>query len=328
MRKKRYYYTINFTLSKYQTPLYHEQIRAALQKIQLSLALASEIKVAMYVDILMMSFMRKNYPETYKVIYEELTKLYKQGVSMEFYLNLEWENTDDIHSLDIEHILDVFAIAKYILSPFNKKNQKTQSESVQAIRIMNSKVQPFSHLLKAYQFIGIKLDASTLHGLRCAPYYDYSRITSLVPYRFSTDPNVVERFGSFIAVPRTHVRKQFGILYKMRSIIQKLGKKENEIVKTFFLEKKVEFSPIQVFHQASRYILNPDVLSSKKLDEYIGILNFGEAGSIISIESDFRNINHLSFQNVVYLGQEKNAEFVSTDDIIQEHLVTNNKFFK
>lgn len=326
MKERKYYYTVNFTLDKYPCSLWYTEIQNALFKIRQILSKKNSFKTAFYVDILMMEFLRKKYPEVYRRIYNELQELNAHGVSMEFFLNLEWEFTKDIHVIDKERILDIFAIAKFILAPFNAMNNKTRTVNVNAIRIMNGKLQPFSYLIDAYHFIGIKIDSSIVPRLK-ARYYDYSKILSTTPYRFTSDPNSIERFGSFVEVPRSVFKKRFGLRFGAVAQLNILHKKNEQQVKSFLFNKKVEYDPAPVYEQTHISFLNPDMFTGKKLYELV-LSERHKPNSIICLESDFMNMSPLSFHNLAYLSEERNGKFISTEDIIEMCSTTNNKIFK
>ncbi len=323
MKKKVYFYSINFTLSKHLTNIYYNAIANSLRKLRITLSAMPDIQVTFFVDVLMMMFLRNKYADSYREIYDELLQLYELGVSMEFFLNLEWEFTQDIHALDKERILDIFAIAKYILSPFNTKNTVTNTENVNAIRIMNSKLQPFSYLLEAYYFIGIKLDASIVPKLKTR-MYDYSRISSLKPHRFTSDPNISERFGNFLAISRSLYKNKLGLRFGVRNFLNSIKKTNEKHIESFLLEKSIEYSPETVFEQQHIFFLSPDFFSTKKLYELIISIR-QSSESIISLESNFKDISQISFDNLLYLSEEKNGEYVSVKDIIQKKSSTHNK---
>ena len=319
MKKKLYFYSINFTLSKQLTNIFYKNIAKSLKKLRITLSTMPNIQVTFFVDVLMMMFLRNKYADFYREIYSELLNLYSLGVSMEFFLNLEWEFTQDIHILDKERILDIFAIAKYILSPFNTKNKITNTETVDAIRIMNSKLQPFSYLLEAYYFIGIKLDASTVPKLK-THLYDYSRISSLKLHRFTSDPNVSERFGNFFAVSRSLYRNRLGLRFGAKNYLSSLKKNNEQSIESFLMQESIEYNPETVFEQQHVFFLSPDFFSAKKLYEFI--LSIRQSSeSIISLESNFKNLSQISFDNLLYLSEEKEGIFVSVRDIIQKKII-------
>ncbi len=344
-RKKQIFYSINVTLSPVEFSQHAHAIAHSLAEVDRVTALLSEIRMTFFLDVDMLLKLQEKYPEEYTRVQKILYKFYKHGHDLGLYINMDWQQIQDIHYLDKEAILDLFVHGKDELVKIMhlenaqrvSKKYKTLKEKLSdtnvpemTVRISNGKLNPFVYLRDVYAFINVKLDASIPARQVATRFYNYKKIAPGSVYRFADNPMQPHRFGPFLIISRVVYRATWLWHFRMRSKTRKYAQEDEK--RALFLgdeNASIPFNAVhkKAFKQNHSFFLSPDMITKAKFMQALNKAKIQHNG-VVCLESFLSGLSVISFENLEGLISGTN-EFITASQIIKQFgLSTNNIVFK
>lgn len=340
MKKRPFFYSINVTLSPVEFSLYGPAVSQALARIKDVCSLLREVRATFFLDVQMLLHLQQKHPAEYERTQHELRALNRMGHDLAVYINMDWEQTQDLHYLDAEAVMDLFVHGKnevmQITHPENAARQKTLASKLSqkdppalAVRVSNGKLNPFVFLQDAYSFINVKLDASVPARCEATQFYNYKKISAGRVYRFADNPAAAHRFGKYLEVPRASYAA--GALWKVRGgiTLRRFGKEHGDESLSLFIAPghtareaaKIELP--RVFRQKKYFFLSPDLITPERFLRSVEKAKV-TGQDVVSAESFLSSVSQLTFRNLEALIHD-DASFVTASALIKQYgLSTNN----
>lgn len=277
-----------------------------------------------FVDTILFFQIKEKNPDIYQEIIEEFKKLNKAGHTIGKLINPIWETVQDLHQIDKERLIDIFAQGKFIIQDLVGDTE----QQGMVVRVFNSKIQPFEYLFDVYQLFGVKVDASILPGIKSSLYFDFSNIKSGEITRFSINPNVKERFGNILEIPRSYFHASLRTRVAIKKHLRKFTQQQNEII-SYLDENNISLQLISIpsMENSTNKLLSIDVIpptifrtimdKQRKLTKHVCV-----------IESKLEDINSMTIQNLQWLYTWSSFCYVSLQNLIEKYSTTYKIRFK
>ena len=178
-------------------------------------------KANFFVDYLMLKYIKQNNDEQSKTDYDSLQKqlkdIVKRGHRIELHIHPHWVNAKylgggmwdfsdfshySLSSFTQTEIIQMFEEGVMILQQIAREVEKEYQ--VLSFRAGGWAVQPFDHLREAFKRSNIKVDSSVANGVYSDNTYssfDFRKLPSSSPYRFTSDVMIEDKKGHFLEVP-------------------------------------------------------------------------------------------------------------------------------
>lgn len=271
-------------------------------------------KAIFFVDATWLLFLKENFHDDFQLIVGQLKEIIESGSSIELHLHPQWidayKNGNKIgfnsyrhynlHSLNKNEVLDLFAKSVELLE--NITNRK-----VHCFRAGGWCIEPFNHIMTAFESAGIVYDFSVIPGLvlnEGKGYdFDFSRAPKLPFYKFQNDINQPEVIGSFVEFPLStfYTNPLYIILNKVLLKLKKdhifgdgVGAKEKSVGRAIF----------QVF-RLSKTKMSLDK-TSNILFKYLLGTHF-RSSPLIVIVSHPKMISNEALSNLKYITEKFNT---------------------
>ena len=258
MKTKPLLYTCNVTIdiTQYNSQVPH--INRTLNFIHDTLKELSIVGV-FFVDIEMITRIQESHPKIYQEIIHTLRKIMQSQHSVALLINPAWEENEDLHVLERNRLLDLAAHGKFFLNTLYGVHLKKPP----IIRVLHGKLQPFAALQDIYQFLSIKMDSSIFPTIKHSAYFDFSAIQQGEITRFTKNPNLKDRIGSYIEIPRAILKISLYKKFRFTKQIAKIHYQDPEATTTILDQTKTKPSiiPIQYKTSTKYIVVSPDMFS-------------------------------------------------------------------
>lgn len=321
MKSKKILYSCNVTLSPAKIDVFVDRLSFALDET-LKMLGQLQIKGVFYIDTEFLLQVKKTMPQTFLSITKSLKKIDTKGHSLALLINPVWEGVSDIHRINPERLLDIFAQGKHLLKDcYYPKAQ----ERIQSIRVINSKIQPFVYLQDVYQMLGIKVDASILPRIKKSMYFDFSSVRYGEAIKFTDNPNVADRFGKYLGLSRAYFSLSTLFSLQIKKQYKKLLKADPNYINIYIRKDKhiPELVDMPVPNEKKYKILSPDVvilsIFQKIMDSQRMIIKH-----ICVLESFIDDVSNLTQKNLQWLKENSVYKIVSLKEVVNEYSTTYN----
>jgi len=186
-------------------------------KLILDILKKNKAKAIFFVDVPWLLFLKKNYPNDFREVEQQLNEICKSNSSVELHIHPQWINAvKTINGIEFttfnnynlryfndEEILDLFKMATELL-------QIITGCKIRCFRAGGWCIEPFIRVKEAFETFNIKYDFSVVPGVRLNEEkifdYDFSAAPRAPYYRFQTNVNKADEKGSFVEVPLSTYR--------------------------------------------------------------------------------------------------------------------------
>lgn len=319
MQQTEVLYTCNVTVNPEKYDIQIQKIPSVLEILE-NILEEVKIKGVFFIDTSLFLKIQETNHELYIKIRDILRDIDNSDHDLQLFINPIWETTKELHELDQEQLLDLFAQGKYILQDLYSLRNK---ERLMAVRVYSGRIQPFQYLKEVYQILGAKIDMSILPRMRGQHYFDFSSVRFGEAIRFSDDPNVSDRFGKYLGISRGIFKNTVGLKMSVNRKINALFAQDENNTKTFLDEnrEKPNLISIPISNQKKYSLLSPDVVPlsifQKIIDKQKNIIKH-----ICVLESSLENITPFTQDNLEYITSSNVYHTLSLNEVADKYSTT------